>query len=127
MLPSSAILDHRHRISLVSAFGDEFAVRAARGFADLCRLPVQLFPSKGIIISTFRSLESIQDWCSISKEKREVIQLGVPNRNAADIKFSIPLPKSMLEVIRRLLSLQKANECYFNQGTPRNVRLDGEK
>ena len=29
--------------------------------ADLCRLPVQFFPSKGIIISTSRGLEIIQD------------------------------------------------------------------
>ena len=30
-------------------------------FADLCKLPVQLLPPKGITISTSRTLEIIQD------------------------------------------------------------------
>ena len=52
--------------------------------------------------------------------------MGVQNRNAPDIKFSV----AKMEVLWRLLSLQKANECTVqsrNSEKPRPFGRTGEK
>ena len=60
---------------------------------------------------------------SITKEKREVIQLGIQNRNTPDIiKFSV----AKMEVIWSA-EPSKGQWMLSNQGTPENVRLEAEK
>ncbi len=83
--------------------------------------PVQLFPSKGIIISTFRSLEIMHDWC-IFKETREIIQLGLQNRNALHILFSVQ-ERGYLGA-----SEPSKSQCMLcNQGSLKSLRLKAEK
>ena len=75
------------------------------------------------VISASRSLEIALESC-ITKEKRKLVELWLQKRNYQNIKLSV----AKMDVIGAPLILQKANECYaINQGTPKNIRLEGEK